>query len=102
MVLVDRYERGIAADAVVLDNFDAASRLTEHLLANGHRRPLFLYGAESATGRQRLEGHRAAMAASGLPCRAEGIKPRVDQARPAAWRPCSGAPRPGRWSPAAA
>ena len=94
VVLIDRYERGIAADAVLLDNFDAASRLTGHLLEHGHRSPLFLYGAESATGRQRLEGHRAAMTAHGLPCRAEGIKPRVEQARAAALAVLQRDPRP--------
>jgi LacI family fructose operon transcriptional repressor len=84
VVLVDRYERGIAADAVLLDNFDAAYRLTEHLIANGHRRIVCIYGAESATGQQRLEGHRAAMASHQLPFQAEGVKPMVDQAREAA------------------
>ncbi len=84
IVLVDRYERGIEADAVLLDNFDAAYRLTEHLLANGHRQIVFVYGAESATGRQRLEGHRAAMVKHQLPVQAEGVKPMEDQAREAA------------------
>ena len=84
IVLVDRYERGIEADVVLLDNFDAAYRLTEHLLANGHRQIVFVYGAESATGRQRLEGHRAAMAKHQLPVQAEGVKPMEDQAREAA------------------
>ena len=84
VVLVDRYERGIKADAVLLDNFDAAYRLTEHLIGHGHRSIVFIYGAESATGHQRLEGHRAAMASHQLPVRAEGVKPMVDQARAAA------------------
>lgn len=84
VVLVDRYERGIEADAVLLDNFDAAYRLTDHLIANGHRRIVFVYGADSATGRQRLEGHRAAMASHELTVQAEGVKPMVEQAREAA------------------
>jgi LacI family transcriptional regulator, fructose operon transcriptional repressor len=84
IVLVDRYERGIEADAVLLDNFDAAYRLTDHLIANGHRHIVFIYGAESATGRQRLEGHRAAMARHQLQVQAEGVKPKEDQARVAA------------------
>jgi LacI family fructose operon transcriptional repressor len=83
VVLVDRYERGIEADAVLLDNFDAAQRLTEHLISQGHRDQVFLYGADSTTGRQRLDGHRAAMAAHQLSVRATGIKPRVEQAREA-------------------
>jgi len=81
VVLVDRYERGIEADAVLLDNFDAAYRLTDHLIGNGHRRILFVYGAASATGRQRLEGHKAAMAQHNLPVQAEGVQPMADQAR---------------------
>lgn len=84
VVLVDRYERGIEADAVLLDNFDAAFRLTDHLIANGHLDIVFIYGAESATGRQRMEGHRAAMASHQLPVHAEGVKPMVNQAREAA------------------
>jgi LacI family fructose operon transcriptional repressor len=84
IVLVDRYERGIEADAVLLDNFDAAYRLTDHLVANGHRHIVFIYGAQSATGRQRLEGHRAAMARHQLTVQAEGVKPMEDQAREAA------------------
>jgi LacI family fructose operon transcriptional repressor len=84
IVLVDRYERGIEADAVLLDNFDAAFRLTEHLITNGHRHMVFIYGAESATGRQRLEGHRAAMHKHELPIQAEGVKPMEDQGREAA------------------
>jgi LacI family fructose operon transcriptional repressor len=83
VVLVDRFERGIQADAVLLDNFDAAFRLTEHLIGNGHERIVFVYGAESATGRQRLEGHQAAMASHHLPVQAQGVKPMADHARTA-------------------
>jgi LacI family fructose operon transcriptional repressor len=81
VVLVDRYERGIEADAVTLDNFDASYRLTEHLIANGHQRILFVYGVASATGRQRLEGHKAAMAQHQLPVQIEGVPPMTDPAR---------------------
>jgi LacI family transcriptional regulator, fructose operon transcriptional repressor len=83
VVLVDRYERGIEADAILLDNFEAAYRLTDHLITNGHRRIVFIYGSESATGRQRLEGHRAAMTKHQLPVHAEGVRPVEDQAREA-------------------
>ena len=94
VVLVDRFERGIAADAVVLDNHDAAYRLTEHLIGNGHQDMVFIYGAESATGRQRLEGHRAAMAAHGLPVQVEGVKPMAYPAREAAAAVLERSPRP--------
>jgi len=94
IVLVDRYERGIAADAVVLDNFDAAYRLTDHLIGNGHQRIVFVYGAESATGRQRLLGHRAAMASHQLEVQVQGVKPMADQAREAALQVLRRMPRP--------
>jgi LacI family transcriptional regulator, fructose operon transcriptional repressor len=84
IVLVDRYERGIKADAVLLDNFDAAYRLTEHLVSNGHRRIACLYGSASATGRQRLEGHKAAMASHQLPVQVHGVPPMVHEAHEAA------------------
>lgn len=58
VVLVDRCDRNTAADAVVLDNVDAAYRLTAHLIENGYRRNVFFYGTTSATGRQRREGDR--------------------------------------------
>jgi len=81
LVLVDRCERETVADAVVLDNFEAARVLTQHLVERGHRRILFLHGAGSATGRQRLEGHAAAMAARGLIPEAVGVQPVADRSR---------------------
>jgi LacI family fructose operon transcriptional repressor len=81
LVLVDRCERETAADAVVLDNVEAARILTTHVIANGHRRVLFMHGASSATGRQRLEGYAAAMAAHGLAAEAVGVAPVADRSR---------------------
>jgi len=81
LVLLDRSERETVADAVVLDNFEAARVLTEHLLERGHRRILFLHGAASATGRQRLEGHTAALRAHGLALEAVGVPPVADRSR---------------------
>jgi LacI family fructose operon transcriptional repressor len=94
VVLVDRYERGIEADAVLLDNYEAAYRLTEHLIGNGHRQIVLVYGADSATGRQRLEGYRAAMASHNLTAQAQGVKPMADQAREAALAVLQRAPLP--------
>jgi len=94
VVLVDRYERGIEADAVLLDNYEAAYRLTEHLIGNGHRQIVLVYGADSATGRQRLEGYRAAMASHHLTAQAQGVKPMADQAREAALAVLQRAPLP--------
>ncbi len=84
VVLVDRCERGTEADAVVLDNVDAAYRLTEHLIERGHRRIAFLYGAGSATGQQRNEGYALAMARAGLAAQAFALRPVVADARDAA------------------
>ncbi|WP_101254719.1 LacI family DNA-binding transcriptional regulator [Streptomyces barkulensis] len=48
---------------VAFDNRGGARRLTEHLLALGHRRIGYVAGpAERTTTRHRLEGHRAALA----------------------------------------
>lgn len=81
VVLIDRCERETDADAVVLDNVDAAQRLVRHLVECGHRRIVFFYGAASATGRQRLEGYHAALAGSGLVPSAQAVKPTTDEAR---------------------
>ena len=66
VVLVDRCESDTDADAVVLDNVDAAQRLVRHLIDAGHRRIAFFYGAASATGRQRLQGYQEALTSAGL------------------------------------
>jgi LacI family fructose operon transcriptional repressor len=84
VVLVDRCDRDTAADAVVLDNVDSAYRLTSHLIEQGHRRIGFIYGATSATGRQRHEGYVTAMATHGLETLAKAVPATVDAARSAA------------------
>lgn len=49
--------------ALTFDNRGGARRLTEHLLALGHRRIGYVAGpTERTTTRHRLEGHRAALA----------------------------------------
>ncbi len=84
VVLVDRCERDTAADAVVLDNMDAAYRLTAHLIERGHRRIVFIYGVTSATGRQRQEGYVTAMVSHGLETQAKAVPATVEAARVAA------------------
>ncbi|CDH44586.1 MAG: LacI family DNA-binding transcriptional regulator [Candidatus Competibacteraceae bacterium] len=84
VVLVDRCDRDTAADAVVLDNVDSAYRLTSHLIEQGHRRIAFIYGATSATGRQRHEGYVTAMATHGLETLAKAVPATVEAARNAA------------------
>lgn len=81
LVLVDRCERDSEVDAVVLDNFDAGYRLTEHLIAQGARRIVCLYGTAGSTGAQRHQGYLAAMAAAALAPDAEPITPRAERAR---------------------
>jgi len=81
LVLVDRCNPDTAADAVVLDNIEAARVLTAHMLDHGYRRVLFLHGASSATGRQRLQGYTQGMADRGLPSEAVGVAPVADRSR---------------------
>ncbi|MFF1959287.1 LacI family DNA-binding transcriptional regulator [Streptomyces sp. NPDC058220] len=53
--------------ALAFDNRGGARRLTEHLLALGHRGIGYVAGpVERTTTRHRLEGHRAALKAAGL------------------------------------
>lgn len=94
VVLVDRCDRDTAANAVVLDNADSAYRLTSHLIEQGHRRIAFIYGATSATGRQRHEGYVTAMATHGLETLAEAVPATVDAARSAAGEWISRRPLP--------
>ncbi|MFF2845655.1 LacI family DNA-binding transcriptional regulator [Streptomyces sp. NPDC058001] len=55
---------GTDAVALAFDNRGGGQRLTEHLLSLGHRRIGYIAGPEErTTTRDRLEGHRAAMAA---------------------------------------
>ena len=67
VVLLDRLLPGLAADTVLLDNREAASLLTEHLFALGHRRIGLVGGPTSiALARERQEGFAAAHAAHGV------------------------------------
>ena len=81
VVLIDRCESDTDADAVVLDNVDAAQRLVRHLVEAGHQRIAFFYGAASATGRQRLQGYQDALSSAGLTPIAQTLKPTTDEAR---------------------
>ncbi|MEU8762015.1 LacI family DNA-binding transcriptional regulator [Streptomyces sp. NPDC048659] len=56
------------ATTLAFDNRTGGRLLTEHLLALGHRRIGYVAGpADRTTTRHRLEGHRAALAAAGVP-----------------------------------
>ena len=59
--------RTTGAIALAFDNRGGGRRLTEHLIGLGHRRLGYIAGPEErTTTRHRLEGHRAALAATGI------------------------------------
>jgi len=67
VVFVDRRARNLTADAVVVDDRDAAATAVRHLIAHGHRRIAFMGdGPEMDTARLRLEGYRSALAEAGI------------------------------------
>lgn len=68
VVCVDRALTDTSIDSVGVDNWRGASDAVAHLVARGHRRIGFISGPiDSSTGRERLAGYRAALAAAGLP-----------------------------------
>lgn len=76
VVEVDRQFAPGVCDAVVIDNQDLARRVTEHLIALGHRRiALLVDDTEGANGADRARGYRAALATAGLPSRPELLVP---------------------------
>ena len=76
VVEVDRQFAPGVCDAVVIDNQDLARRVTEHLIALGHRRiALLVDDTEGATGAERARGYRAALETAGLPARPELLVP---------------------------
>ncbi len=67
VVQVDALGPSEVSDAVGIDNAGAGRTLTEHLLAHGHERILFLgSGGAASTVVLRSQGYEAAMAAAGL------------------------------------
>lgn len=73
--MIDRAGPAGSADAVVLDNRDAAARLVEHLVERGYRRIAGLFGNASTTGRERHDGFAHALGRHGLPVLAEFVEP---------------------------
>jgi LacI family transcriptional regulator len=68
-VLIDRSISNMDCDAVQSDNVAGARRLTEHLIAIGHRRIAHLVDSDdNSTGRERLQGYREALHAAGIEC----------------------------------
>ncbi len=68
LTFVDRSIEGLDLDLVRIENVDSARVATEHLLRQGHRRIALISGPEStSTGRERMEGYRAALESAGVP-----------------------------------
>ncbi len=98
VVFADRTIDGFNAPSVVVDNSAGMSRLTEYLLAVGHRRVGYLGGPHDVTsGRLREEGFRSAHADAGIDL-AEELVVRTpftrDAARASALRLLQVVPRP--------
>jgi LacI family fructose operon transcriptional repressor len=80
-VVIDRTVASDEVDMVLIDNVDAAFRLTTHLIENGYRRIAGLFGEASVTGRERRQGYEQALAAHDLSPPEEQtlyIPPRID------------------------
>ncbi len=73
IVLIDRCPPGATQDAVVLDNREAAAMLVNHLSQQGFRRIAGVFGANSATGRERHAGFVEQTAALNIPSIAEFV-----------------------------
>jgi LacI family transcriptional regulator, fructose operon transcriptional repressor len=73
-VIVDRSIQDADVDMVLLDNVDAAYRLTTHLIENGYQRIGALCGETSTTGRERYKGFEKALRAHELSPIADHVK----------------------------
>ncbi len=62
LVLFDRKVAGAHLDSVVIDNEEAALKLTRHLLAGSYRKIAGIFGAKSFTASARIKGFQAAFA----------------------------------------
>jgi LacI family fructose operon transcriptional repressor len=86
-VIIDRAVRSSDVDMVLIDNVDAAYRLTEHLIENGYRRIAGLFGEASVTGRERRQGYEQALQAHDLAPpkeQARYVPPRIEAGKSAA------------------
>jgi LacI family fructose operon transcriptional repressor len=83
VVLVDRALDTTSVDMVLLDNANAARRLTVHLLDAGCRRIVALAGSSSSTARERTAGYEAAMRAAGVEPQTLTMRPTVEEGRQA-------------------
>lgn len=80
IVLIDRADAQTAHDAVVLDNYTAASTLVEHLYDQGYRHIAGLFGNASTTGVERRAGYEDSMRRLKLTPQARFLSPSIDAA----------------------
>lgn len=75
MVLIDRYFEGnTSIDCVMNRNYEALYRGTEYLIQHGHRKMVFLVGAEgNGIAEERIRGFRDGLKSHGLPWRNEYV-----------------------------
>jgi DNA-binding LacI/PurR family transcriptional regulator len=66
LVVIDRKIADVSVDCVVIDNFNAARILTQHMLEHGYKRIAGIFGANSITGKERLAGFMAALQGAGI------------------------------------
>jgi len=74
IVMVDRSIQDADVDAVLLDNVDAAYRLTNHLIEQGYQYFGALCGEMSTTGRERYAGFEKALRSHNLAPLLEQVK----------------------------
>lgn len=67
IVIIDRSVPDAPMDSVLLDNFEAAYQLTQHLIEQGYRRIAGIFGVMSTTGRERRRGFEEAMREHSIP-----------------------------------
>ncbi|MGC8626074.1 MAG: LacI family DNA-binding transcriptional regulator [Acidimicrobiales bacterium] len=67
IVFIDRPGHNIAADTILLDNYEGARAATEHLITYGHHRVAFIGELPDVfTTVERARGYRAAISSAGL------------------------------------
>jgi len=66
MVVFDRKPVRVDIDSVLIDNIDAAFRLTQSLIQAGHKHIGGIFGEQSFTANERLKGFRSALEAAKL------------------------------------
>jgi LacI family transcriptional regulator len=76
VVEVDRQFAAGACDGVIIDNLSVARRMTDHLVALGHRKiALLIDETEWTTGGERVAGYQSALHDAGLPVEPDLLVP---------------------------